>query len=272
MAGYSLAGLMLIAVVAWLISRIRKNYRRKILFSSPIPNAWLSIIINNVPLYNLLPKNLQQELHGKINVFLNEKVFFGYEGLEITDEIRVTIAAHACILLLNRGSSSYPNLKTIMVYPSAYIAKETVYDGMLQSTINRVRSGESWHRGPVVLSWDDSKRGAYNIHDGHNVILHEFAHQLDQENELSDGAPILAHRSQYASWARILGAEFELLKLKVARDELSVIDQYGATTPAEFFAVVSETFFERPVELKSKHPELYDEFQKFYKLDPVSWS
>jgi hypothetical protein len=271
-AGYVVLTLFCLLIVVWLVLKTVKHTRRKKLLTTPIRGEWLAILNSNVSLYGLLPEKLKQELQGLINVFLNEKVFFGYEGLKITDEIRVTIAAHACILLLNRKSNCYPRLKTIMVYPSAYVAKEIVYDGPLQSTVNRVRSGESWHRGPVILSWDDAKRGAFEAGDGQNVILHEFAHQLDQENGSSDGLPVLAQRSQYVTWARILGYEYEQLKLKVASGEPSLIDQYGATTPAEFFAVVSETFFERPQELKRDHPELYDEFRKFYQLDPIDWS
>jgi len=269
--GTLLLGILLTAVVAWVAIRQLRRSRRRALFSAPFSGEWVRILKQNVSLYKLLPKDFQSELHGHINIFLDEKVFVGCGGLEITDEIRVTIAAQACILLLNRKTNYYPRTKTILVYPGAYIAREINRDGFVETMEDNVRTGESWHRGPVVLSWDDAKRGASDATDGENVVLHEFAHQLDQENDLSDGAPVLEHRSQYMAWAQILSREYDSLKKKIIRDHESVFDHYGATSPAEFFAVLTETFFETPVELKKEHPELYEEVKNFYKVDPIRW-
>ena len=130
------------------------------------------------------------------------------------------------------------------------------------------RLGEAWTSGVVVLSWDDVQLGAADVRDGHNVVLHEFAHQLDQEDGSADGAPILPRRSMYSAWGRVLGAEYEELREAAETGKKSVLDAYGATEPAEFFAVATEAFFEKPIQLKKKHPELYEELKSFYGQDP----
>jgi MtfA peptidase len=134
----------------------------------------------------------------------------------------------------------------------------------------QARLGEAWARGPVVLSWDDVVRGAADVHDGHNVVLHEFAHQLDNESGDGDGAPRLPQRSMYVAWARVLGEEYAHLIDDVAHHRASVLDDYGATSPAEFFAVATECFFEKPTALKRRHPALYAQLQLFYQQDPAA--
>ena len=248
-----------------------RRSRRKRLFSSSFPDEWVAILEQNVPLYRLLPEPLRRELHGHINVFLGEKIFEGCGGLEMTDEIRVTIAAQACILLLNRSTKCYPRLISILVYPSTYVAKEVQRAGSAEVADVQVRLGESWQHGAVVLSWDSVMRGASDIKDGHNVVMHEFAHQLDQEDGAADGAPILEQRSQYVTWARVLSRDYEQLRKKARRGRRTVMHRYGASNPAEFFAVLTETLFEKPKQLKKKHPELYDEIKGFYKVDPLEW-
>jgi len=255
----------------WLLREWMRRSRRKRLFASPFPAEWVAILEQDVPLYWLLPEPLRRELHGHINVFLGEKTFEGCGGLEMTDEIRVTIAAQACILLLNRRTKCYPRLRSVLVYPSAYVAKEVERAGSAEVADVQVRLGESWHHGAVVLSWDSVMRGASDIKDGHNVVLHEFAHQLDQEDGAPDGTPILGQRSRYVTWGRVLSRDYKDLQEKTRRGRTTVIDDYGASNPAEFFAVVTETFFEKPQQLKEKHPELYDELKDFYKVDPLEW-
>lgn len=250
-----------------------KKYRRRQLEQQPLPAEWKAILDRNVPLYKLLPDNLKNELYGHINVFLDEKQFEGCAGLEITDEIRVTVAAFACILLLNRKTDYYPGFQSILVYPWTFISTETSWQGVVQVVKDQARLGESWHRGPIVLSWDSVMHGALDIKDGHNVVLHEFAHKLDEEDSPGqlDGTPKLGQRSRYVSWGRVMQKEYDDLRKKADRGSESVLDYYGATNPAEFFAVLTETFFEKPSQLKRKHPELYEETRKFYKMDPVSW-
>jgi Mlc titration factor MtfA (ptsG expression regulator) len=233
-------------------------------------NDWISLIDKNIPLYKHLPQELKTQLHGLINVFLAEKKFVGCGGQEITDEVRVTIAAQAC-MLLNRKTNFYPKLKTIYVYPHTYVAKGPMNNGGLVVEGKSVRLGESWQNGPVVLTWDSVTGGARNIQDGRNVVFHEFAHQLDQEDGSADGAPILESRSCYRNWAAVLSTEYDKLQDKTRRRQRSVIRKYGATNPAEFFAVATEAFFEKPRQMHKKSPELYEELKSFYKTDPLSW-
>jgi Mlc titration factor MtfA (ptsG expression regulator) len=246
-----------------------KRRRRKRLRATPFPPEWRQILEKNVPLYGRLDEADREELRGHIHVFLAEKYFEGCGGLTLTDEIKVTIAAQACLLLLHRDTDYYRRLVTVLVHPSAYTAKgvESLGGGFVLEG-EEGRLGEAWTDGVVVLSWDDVRAGASDIWDGHNVVLHEFAHQLDQEDGVADGAPVLGPRSRYVTWARVLGAEYEQLRRASRMGKKSVLDRYGATKPAEFFAVATECFFEKPVQMKKKHPELYDELKEYYHQDP----
>jgi Mlc titration factor MtfA (ptsG expression regulator) len=247
-----------------------KRRRRDRLKAAPFPSEWEHILQRNVPLYVRLSESDRRELQGHVNVFLAEKHFEGCGGLTLTDEIKVTIAAHACLLLLHRDTDYYRRLITILVYPSAYSDKgvESLGGGFVLEG-EEGRLGEAWTGGVVVLSWDNVQAGASDINDGQNVALHEFAHQLDQEDGVADGAPILDHGSHYVAWARVLGAEYEQLRHSSRKGKKSVLDRYGATNPAEFFAVATECFFEKPIQMKRKHPELYDELKGYYRQDPA---
>ena len=189
-----------------------KHRKRERIRRRPFPSAWLDILERRVAYYRLLTPEEQAELRGHIQVFLEEKRFEGCGGLEMTDEIRVTIAAQACILLLHRETDYYPRMQTVLVYPHRYLAnhKQRVAGGTVIEGVH-TRLGESWYRGPIVLSWDDVLGGAADIHDGHNVVFHEFAHQLDSESGSNEGAPLLPRRSMYIAWARVLGHEYEQL-------------------------------------------------------------
>ncbi len=265
---FALFGLSII----FLVRRARRSALREQLMTEPLPEEWEPILKQNVPLYSRLPDEMQRELRGLINIFLHEKRFEGCGGLEITDEIRVTVAGQACILLLNRKTDFYPRLSSILVYPGAYVAKEVWHtEAGFEVEEDSVRLGESWDSGTVVLAWDIVKHGAWDWKDGHNVVLHEFAHRLDQQDGTADGAPILEQRSRYVTWARTLSSEYEQLQKRVKRGRKTVMDDYGATDPAEFFAVATETFFEKSRQMKKKHPELYSELRTYYKLDPATW-
>jgi len=265
----ALIGLFLLFV---LVKPLFRGSRRKRLLSQSFPPEWEEILNRNVALYRYLPEPLKKELQGHINVFLGEKTFEGCGGLEINDEIRVTIAAQACILLLNRTKPTYyPSLYSILVYPSAYIAKKVTVDGMQHTEEMSVRGGESWTRGEVVLAWDFVRKAAIDLTFGHNVVLHEFAHQLDQEDGSANGAPILGKSTGYKTWARVLSKEYEGLRQNTLSGRKDIMDAYGATNPAEFFAVATETFFEKPKQMKFAHPELYEELRSYYGLDPLKW-
>ena len=261
-----------LTIAFFVIKRAARRARRRQLMAQPFPEAWREILERNVPLYQRLPDELKKQLHGLVQVFLAEKHFEGCGGQEITDEIRVTIAVQACILLLNRKPTFFPKLHSILVYPHTYVARNISSDGHIVSEEESSRLGESWQNGPVVLAWDSVRGGTSNVQDAHNVVLHEFAHQLDQEDGAADGAPILAQRSRYVAWARVLGAEYEALRDSKKRCRRSVLDEYGATNPAEFFAVATEAFFEKPRQMQKRHPELYHELREHFQLDPAAWT
>lgn len=261
--GASLAGSYFLATA--------RQRRHEAIRRLPFPVAWEQILEANVPHYALLPPPLREELHGHVQIFLAEKSFEGCGGLEVTEEMKVTVAGLACLLLLNRPTSHYPKLTTVLLYPKAYKVPGASSDGLTVGSGAQGRLGESWEQGTVVLSWNDVRRSAHNIRDGHNLTLHEFAHQLDQEDGRGDGVPILEQESRYTAWAEVLRPEYEKLQRKAAKGRRSVLDHYGATNPAEFFAVATETFFEKPEQLHAKHPALYRELQEYYCVNPLSW-
>jgi hypothetical protein len=216
---------------------------------------------------------LQLQLKKHIQVLLAEKPFIGCAGLVIDDEVRVTIAAQACLLMLNRRRPDYfPELRQILVYPGAFIVDRVHHDGggVLQEQ-RQVLSGESWSQGQVILSWDDAMEGAAVVDDGRNVVIHEFAHQLDQETGHANGAPVLPNRRRYERWSRVFNEAFAELQRQQREGEPSLINAYGATSPAEFFAVASEVFFEQAPRMASEAPALYGELARFYRVNPLSW-
>ena len=247
---------------------------RRRLRARPLPKEWLEIIRRNIAFFSRLSASNQAELLGHIQVFLAEKRFEGCADLELTDEIRVTITAQACLLLLHRETDYFPSLLTILVYPSTYMVEEKrpieehIWE---EGTVTRL--GETGRRmGSLVLSWDAVKAGAADPSNGKNVVLHEFAHQLDYENYAADGVPGLATREQQLAWSEVMSSEFASLR---AADETGIptlLDTYGATNPAEFFAVSVEAFFEQPRALRARHPKLYAELRKYFKQDPVEYS
>jgi len=229
----------------WLIKPRLVRKRRTQLRKQPLPEGVEDVLSRNVGLYSLLPDDLREQLHGHINVFLDEKRFLGVGGQEITPEVAITIAGAACLLLLNREPSYFPGFSSILVYPETYEADQVNFDGVVETRKRSRRAGESWHRGPIVLSWSNALQGAVNAGDGYNVVLHEFAHKLDEENSGTNGQPILHAAGHYQEWAEVLGREFRSFAERVSRRKNKVIDEYGLTSPAEFFAVATESFFEK---------------------------
>lgn len=235
------------------------------------------MLMESFPLFARLSAADQRELEGHIQVFLAEKAFEGCGGLVLTDEMKVMIAAQACLLLLHRRTDYYPGLQSILVYPCSYSVETKHYSDHGVVTEGRAsRLGESWQQGAVVLAWDATLHGARSA-DGQNVVLHEFAHQLDQEDGRADGAPILTNSllrgraDRYRAWTRVFRCEFERLRREVSANIRTVMDAYGATDPAEFFAVATECFFEKPDEMLKQHPNLYAELRSFYQQDPAQW-
>ena len=249
-----------------------KEHQRNKIKRVPFKKEWRKVLQKRMPYFKQMPADLQLQLKQHINVFLSEKDFVGCNGVEITDEIRVTVAAQACLLLMNRKTNYYPKLRTILVYPRAFVMnQQNINTDGVHHTQRVALSGESWDFGKVVLSWQDTIDGAQIPDDGRNVVIHEFAHQLDQENGKANGAPVLPKGQSYESWSREFSEQFEHLRRQTASGDESLFDYYGATNPAEFFAVASEVFFERSQQFFSEYPALYRELKQFYHVDPVHW-
>jgi Mlc titration factor MtfA (ptsG expression regulator) len=232
------------------------------------------VVRDRVRFFERLPAPDREELLGHVQVFLAEKRFEGCVGLTITDEIRLTIAAQACLLLLHRKTDYFPRLITILVYPSAYLVEERrPIDGHIWQEQTSARLGETGRQmGSMVLAWDAAEAGAADPSDGRNVVFHEFAHQLDYENFAADGVPGLATRDQQLSWGAVMRVEFASLRAAEETGIPTLLDNYGATSPAEFFAVATEAFFERPYALKQRHARLYAEFARYFHQDPTQYS
>jgi hypothetical protein len=263
------SGLLAAALaLAWLLP----GWRLRRVLARPLDPAWVAILERNVEQYRAMPAALRGQLERLVQQFLYQKKFVGCAGLEVTDEMRVTIAGQACLLLLNRPSRVYPGLETVLVYPGAFLAPRREVDAAGVVTERRQDLlGESWGDGRVVLSWEHVRRAGYRPEGAHNVVLHEFAHQLDSESGSNNGAPYLGSRESYRSWSSVLARDYANLRAEAFFGESSVLDHYGATSPAEFFAVATESFFEQPWRLAARHPALYEEFLKYYRVDPRDW-
>ena len=267
-----LAGVLLLAGLWLWAPPMATALRRARVRRQPFPRAWREVLQQRWPGLRRLPADLQLQLKKHAQVLLAEKPFIGCNGLVVTEEMRVLIAAQAALLLLNRRTGYFRNLRQILVYPGAFVVERALAEGGgVVRDVRRALAGESWQQGQVILSWDDVLAGAAVPDDGRNVVIHEFAHQLDQESGAANGAPLLARREHYAGWAAVMSSEFERLRLRLRRGEPGLIDPYAATDPAEFFAVLSEIFFERPQALATEHPALFSALAAYYRTDPLSW-
>lgn len=257
----------------WLVGQPRlAEWRRARVRRQPFPAGWRRILKRRVPVFRRLPVDLQLQLKKHMQVFLAEKPFIGCAGLQVTDEMRVTIAAQACLLLLNHPRPDYfPNLRQVLVYPGAFAVSRVHSDGAVVQDQRQVLAGESWQQGQVILSWQDALEGAAVADDGRNVVIHEFAHQIDQANGPANGAPLLTTTRDRRRWSRVWNEAFAELQAQAARGEPSLFSDYGATSPAEFFAVASEVFFEQPQQMAWEAPELYRELARFYRVNPINW-
>ena len=234
------------------------------------PEEWRAWLREHVPLSAVLPEALRRTHEDLVLNFIARKPFIGCAGLEVTEHMRVVIAGHACLLVLARGMSAYAQLREILVYPGEFVARraQVGFDGVVHEHAQVLR-GESSSIGQVVLSWADVLAPAG---PGHNLVVHEFAHQLDQAKGEANGAPFTtASTSQRRRWAAIMSREFEQHRRNAVLGEQTLLSHYGAISPAEFFAVCSEVFFELPQAMRYVHPALYTELSGYYRLDPASW-
>jgi len=264
-------GLGLLAAWLWPKWRLRRAVGRS------LEPAQVAILARNVVQYAGMDEDQRRRLQRMVQQFLHQKKFVGCAGLDITDEMRVTIAGQACLLLLGRVGEArlpdiYPTLDIILVYPGAFLAPRRQVDASGVVTEERQDLlGESWGDGRVILSWDHVRRADQEESPGHNVVLHEFAHQLDSESGNTNGAPYLGSSERYRTWSEVLSRDYANLRHEAMWGVQGVLDHYGASNPAEFFAVATESFFEQPHLLAASHPALYQEFLKYYRIDPRQW-
>jgi MtfA peptidase len=249
-----------------------RTWRRRRLLSRPVPAAWGETLAANVRQFESLDAAGRQRLIDCTGVLVAEKYWEGCGGLALTDEIRVTIAGQASLLLLGWKDRYFDRLKSILVYPDTYLVpqKQFLPGGVVSESVG-INLGESWHQGPVILSWNNIDRRDNPGEPGQNLVLHEFAHVLDHDDDSSDGTPPLLNETQYATWHEVMTAEFRRLKHDARRHRPTLLDPYGTQNPAEFFAVATESFFEQPRELRSEHERLYNLLRDYYCQDPAEW-
>ncbi|MGA1623876.1 MAG: zinc-dependent peptidase [Synechocystis sp.] len=248
------------------------QWREAQLGRQAIAEEWQALFNRTLPFYPGLSPGQKQRLHAKIQLFLQQKQFIACQGFCLTDTVRLTIAAQACYLALNLGSNPYPRLDSILVYPDAFQVKQIqAVDQYLWEERQVPVSGESWGKaGQVILAWGTIAWDLERWQDGHNVIFHEFAHQLDIGDGAMNGVPKLAKAQDYQRWRSVFTAEYQQLLSQLEHRIPTTIDPYGATNPAEFFAVVTETFLEKGPALHQNHPQLYEILHQYYQLRPIA--
>lgn len=249
------------------------NRRRKKLTQAPFPPEWEEILRRNVGHYCILKDDECAHLCALIQVFIAEKHWEGAGGLELTDEIRVTISAQACLLLLGLPHNYYKNVESIIVYPSTVVVPQRTM-GVFENTSSPVDPaqaiiGQAFRRGPIIIIWDAALRGGRHPKSGHNVIYHEFAHKLDMLDGMADGTPPLRDRSEFRDWVETCTREYLRLKNRTEKGKRSFLDGYAATNEAEFFAVATEQFFDQPKLMLKHAPDLYRVLKNYYRQNPV---
>mgnify|MGYP000387571159 CR=1 FL=1 len=248
----------------------RSSRRRRSLRRQALPTEWWTLLMERVPLVQRLPREDLEELGGHLQVLLGEKRFEGAGDLQITDEIRLITLAQAAVLLLHRETSYFPRLVSLIVYPGAYVVRETIEtEEMLVEEVEDARVGESWSLGTLILSWEEVEADLED--DQQNVVLHEFAHHLDAESGEMNGAPLLPDRELRRQWAAVMSAAHHRLGENTQQNRPTALDPYGAEEPSEFFAVAVEAFFLRPHRLAEEEPDLYRLLAAYFRQDPITW-
>ena len=246
-----------------------KAWRRKrILKRLPLQDALWQAVTGHLHLLQGLSTDELARLRQWVTLFLHAKRLSAAGGLILTDNMRVMIAAQACLPILNLDLDYYDGWVEIIIYPDTFVPEHDYMDeiGVVHHT-RAPLSGEAWLGGPVVLSWQDA--GNASAAPGHNVVVHEFAHKLDMLNGAADGFPPLHADMNRLAWSMTFGAAYEDFRQRVTTGHATAIDPYAAETPAEFFAVISEAFFEMPLAVKNAYPEAYQQLSLFYRQDPA---
>lgn len=249
--------------------------RRAKLLAQPFPEAWLEVLGRNVGHYALLPPELQARLRDALRILISERTFVGTAGLAVTEEMKVTVAAQAALLLLGVEGYYFDRMAEIFLYPRRVRAALTKYHHRMHHGVpvdeDALNLGEAWHDRRVRLSWPDVLRGGREPRDGQNLVLHEFAHHLDGLDGHTEGLPPQDTAAKHRRWEAIMDDEYNRLLEDLERDRETLLDPYGAESRAEFFAVATECFYEQPVELKERHSDLYEIMRNFYHVDPAEW-
>ncbi len=267
-----LFGLLVLAVASPLLAGAARAMSFARRAKAAFPADHKAILRRRLPFFDCMPQALQEQLLQLVTRFLLRKRFVGCAGLQINLEMQLVVAAYACLLLLNRKTTEFGAVEWIYLYPAEFFVRHSVVDEAgVVSQGEAVLSGEAWHDGRVILAWSEVEQGINDFCDGYNVILHEFAHQLDGESGSMNGAPLLSTREAYSGWAEVLSREYERLREHTRSGRQTALDDYGAESPAEFFAVATESFFETPAALQALHPELYLQLQAYYCVDPRQW-
>ena len=254
-------------IFSWL-----KNQRRKTLVAEPFPRTWHAWLRGNVRHYQHLERQKRLRMLDVIQVFVAEKTWVGGSGFAVTDEMKVTVAGQAALLALGMDEPYYfDGVQSIILYEGPY-EHPAQYHERFGIFAERVPVyGEAWYRGPIVLSWREVLSDGRDASGGRNVVLHEFAHYIDGLDGEVDGSPPLAGREARQMWYRVTEAEYLRLVGQARRNEVSLLDYYGASNRAEFFAVATECFFEQPRAMQAQHGELYGVLRDFYRQDPALW-
>ena len=253
-----------------IFSWLRQRRRRRIL-ARPFPAEWLRYLDENVAAYRFLSAADQAKLRDDLRVFVAERRWEACSGLEMSDEVRVTIAAQACLMALGLKDDCYDRVTSILVYPHGYLARNHgphIGGGVvLEGTTGLL--GEAYYRGPVILSWEEVLADGRHPEEGRNLVFHEFAHQLDMLDGVVNGTPPLASSEQRRKWRSVMTAEYERLIAESEHGRATLLDQYGTANEGEFFAVATECFFNRPTAMSRRHPRLYELLREYYRQDPA---
>jgi Mlc titration factor MtfA (ptsG expression regulator) len=248
-----------------------RNRRRKRLLDQPFPQDWEIWLRHDFRHFPRLTAVEQNRLRRDVRLLVAEKHWEGCNGLVVTDEMRITIAAHAALLGLGFDDVPFERLLSVLIYPDTFVSRQVrraKWGGVEEA--DEPRLGEAWYQGPVLLSWREVQEQCVATDSGRNVVIHEFAHLLDMQNHEVDGIPALDRHIHPEKWVATFHVEYERLIRQARFGRRTVLDYYGATSEAEFFAVASEAFFERATQLREESPELYAILHQFYRQDPAS--
>ena len=250
---------------------LRRAWLQHVLFRARIPwHLWQAGTRDSRALAHIERRDLYR-LRKLASLFLHEKTISGAQGLVVDDLMRVQIAAQACLLIMNLDLEYFRGWVEVIVYPDTFLVDREEYDdsGVVHRD-HRALAGESWHRGPVILSWSDARPGADPHGPEHNVILHEFAHKLDMLNGNANGMPALHRGMNRTEWTEAFTRAYEHLCHQVDRHHHTPIDPYATENPAEFFAVTTEVFFQEPARLHGAYPGVYRQLSLYFRQDPLA--